>query len=714
MLNGIKMKERLKKIFCNRILVTIMLLLFPLLIDIVFFKNYKLEINMEHIFIVLYQYLVYLFIFAFYFLNKRSKKIKKIFEIIIKYRYVIALLTCLCLVCLKVNFSSIGMWTTYLSEDNNTITIGIPRSIRSDEWVVQTPYMFAQSMSENKYELNNENVGNGQNMLLVNAPVKGILIFTKILNLGFLLFGRDYGFSFYFVVKLIGLLLVSIEICLILTKKDACLSIIGGFWIAFSPPLMWWLATSVTDIILYGFAIIIIFHYFVSIENLKLYKKILLALLMIIMISSFAMSLYPAMLVPFAYFMLVFLFVEWLKYRKNLNWKDYLIMIITVIISLALIGYSIYISWDDITKEMSTVYPGARFEMGGNTKLTSLINYFCCIFSPYTRNQKMTFSNYSEISSYIYPITGLLIVIISFFKDFSTIKDKVKNKENWLFIGLLMVYVFLMLFVFVGYNGIVSRITLLYFVPPKRAMLVIGLIGIILSLIILSKLSKNDKKIFTKLQAMLISILVVLISYILIFESGYNSYLGKKEILVLIPIIFALTYNFICANKKAFAYTICIVTLFTGMTVNPIVFGTGNIYNTDISKELQRIESIDPNARWAASGNVYGQLLVANGIDSLNGVHYSPDFEWLNTIDPKSEFSDIYNRYAHISIELGSKINFKLNSMDSYTVTITYSKLKELGIKYFYTNNLIDDETVSEFHLEKIYDNKNQRIYLIN
>lgn len=57
---------------------------------------------------------------------------------------------------------------------------------------------------------------------------------------------------------------------------------------------------------------------------------------------------------------------------------------------------------------MSTVYPGKRIITGGGYRIDQFISYLANIFFPYTHS----ITNVCEPSSYIYPFTGLIILLI--------------------------------------------------------------------------------------------------------------------------------------------------------------------------------------------------------------------------------------------------------------------------------------------------------------
>ena len=186
----------------------------------------------------------------------------KIIDFCLKYRYLIALIVFITLVACKINFSSVDSWQTYIfgGDKVDGVIFGQYRTIRSDEWAIQTPYAISQAQADGYYNLHNENIGEGANMILGEAPVFDITILARPLLWGYMLFGAEYGFSWYWSLKVIMIFMVSLELAIMLSKKDRALSIAGAIWLALTPGLMWWLSTAITDSYIFGFTIVILFN----------------------------------------------------------------------------------------------------------------------------------------------------------------------------------------------------------------------------------------------------------------------------------------------------------------------------------------------------------------------------------------------------------------------------------------------------------------------
>ncbi len=702
----------LNKVKNYKKMLLVIVILVPIFLEISLFSNINLNINKSSIIRIGVEYGILILIGIFFLLNKYCKVVKKCVDFVFDHRYLIGLVAFVIMVIFKLNFSSIGWWSNVIPSDNNTTVVGIQRSIRSDEWLVQTPFFLAQSMNNKFYPRTNDNVRyDGQNMLMVYpAPVFDITLISKPMNWGFFIFGRDRGLSWYFAMTTILLLLFSIEFISILTNKDKLLSLSGGIMIAISPAIMWWYSSNAI-IYLSAFAIMIIFHYYMKNLESSIYKKIWLAICMVSAVTGFVLCFYPALQVPILYIVLAFCLVEYIENFKKIKLKDYIIIFVVVIFICIILGYYFYVSFDEIKTMLSTTYPGKRCDLGGSYNIGRIINYSFGLFTPFYDSFDYSLGNECEVASFIYPVIGLIIVIIGLLKG--NIKEKIKDNK---FIALLVViYIFEFIYIFLGFNTLIAKISFLSMSTPSRTMLALGITGSILVVVILKKMSDKKIQLFSKKQALVISIIVCIIAVLLIKVTGYSNYFGKLKLLILLPFIGTMTYLFITFNKKGFAYLMAVTALICGATINPITYSTDAIYKTNTSEKIQEIVSSNKEAVWAGEKSYEAQFAIANGARVLNGVNYYPNFKWLKLLDKSGKYDFIYNRYAHIYINLCDVTEFKLLTQDSYEVSLTPENFKQLGIDYYITDVNLDSTILKKYNMALVfYDEKEgQRIYSV-
>ena len=107
-------------------------------------------------------------------------------------------------------------------------------------------------------------------------------------------------------------------------------------------------------------------------------------------------------------------------------------------------------------------------------------------------------------------------------------------------------------------------------------------------------------------------------------------------------------------------------------------------------------------ALWAVEGVGFPciNMGIMAGAPTVNSTNVYPNLDRWEILDQKGTNEKVYNRYAHISIVLKESGNpeFLLNQPDVFTVSLTGSSLKQLGVTYLMSGR----ESLREYESEKI------------
>ena len=647
-------------------------------------------------------------------LNIKKEGVKgNIIDKIVKYRFIIAIITFILLVAFKIHGSSIGAWNRYTSElidpTEKSILIGKNREIRSDEWNVQSTYYMAQAMSDEFYPLYNTNImDDGLNMILAyNAPVANLSILGKPFNWGFLLLGKEYGLSWYWAFKTIALLLLAFELSMILTKNMKGLSLIASFWITFSPAIQWWFMQHVGDTIFFTLAIIVFFYKYVENIDKNKWSKLGFSLMFAFSAIGFALVIYPAFQVPLAYLILVFMSIIYFGIFKKpkLSKDDYIFILIIVLIIGIVLGQFLLTSMDAIKATLETVYPGKRVSTGGGVEL---FRYSEFMINTYTPFRDINYLNNCEVSSFINFFIGSVIVL------FVAISKKVKN----IGIGIALFIVALLQFIWtvVPFNETIAKITFLSYVPTDRMMLMFNFTAMLLSIWAIGVIFRE--KIISPLVGGIIAVVNFSVYALLILKSPYRDYTNLRYLIILFAIYLIINVSIFVRWKMVFFIAMSVLIFMSGMTVNPVVKGVGGIYNKTLSKAIIEIEENDPDSVWLAEGEeTKGEFIYANGAKAINGTHFYPALSTWKKISEDYDDEIIYNRYAHVKISLTTdETKFSLGNADAFEIDLNIEELKTLNIKYIVTkndlSNILNEDNIK---FEEIYHSEvdGNRIYKV-
>ena len=637
--------------------------------------------------------------------------LKKMYEFIYKKRYVIGLIVFAFLVIGKYNGSSIEIWNSYIQPKysmESNIILGIPRSIRSDEWLVGTPTTLTQATKNVNFGTYNRIMGNTKNLVTLypNLPSKDISILSTPNNIGYLFLDKERAFSFAWYLPYFILFFATFELMMIITKNKKLYSLLGTMLITLSPVVQWWQSPS---IVAYGALAVVLFYYFLNSKDWK--KKLLLSIIFGYSGYLYIMCMYPAWQVPYAYIYLILFIWIIVKNKEKIQKKDFLYLIPTLLIVVVPI-YIIFTQNHNVIEIMnSTVYPGERMSTGGG-EWRMMFTYILDIFYPF----KHSIGNPCEFSQYLslYPIPILFSIYLM-----------IKNRRKDLFLILSNLFLILLsVWIIFPLPKIISRLTLIYMSTETRAQVAIGYLCILEIIYLLSnyEIEKKESK-YINLK----NIVLLLISFITIFvtikisnnvtELYFPGFVNIYTSLICLILYFIIIFLFIYNHKKTnyvLSIILIIITIFGGLLVSPINKGLSILYKKPIAKEIQKIVKSDKNAVFVASdsGIVLSNYLVVNGAKTVNSTNFIPNFDLYYELDPYLKYDDIYNRYHHLGFNLSKKsTNFELNQGDVITLNLNYKDVCKAHINYIVTNNK-DKKIYKDF--KKVYDRYDMRIYKTN
>lgn len=674
---------------------------------IVVFTRNHIIIDRIPIFAVIIEFILLHFIF----------KVKDIYEFIYKKRYYLAIIFMIYVVVMGYSGSSVGTYAEIVQaeyqEKYYTPILGKYRTIRSDEWCVNTPIYTSQAIDKDTpYAYYNDNLrGTTTDMSSIgNAPTLDLSIIGKPFNIGYFIFGAERGLSFVWYGKLAALLLVSFEFCMLITNKKKLVSLCGMLMITFSAAVQWW---NSPEVLVWGMLVILLVDKFMLAKNMKI--KLLCALGVFISGLSYIFIFYPAWQVSYGFVYLALFIWVCIKNRKQykINWKDILIVLLVLLAIGAMVGRYFIKSQEALSLVMNTDYPGERFEIGGDKNAIKIVfSYVYSYLFPY-----VTTNNPCEASGMIsfYPLPMIIAILY-------LIRNR-KNKEDWKFIiPVLVIAVLLSIWIFIETNELFAKLTFLYMVPPIRAAVPLGFTQILLLVYMLAHLKETDIVIKSK---ELKTILAVILSVIIVWIANKtdvemvmkNMRLYICSLITLFGIYQIFNIN-IDKNKKYLIGFLAIMAIITGTTVNPIQKGIGALTDKPIAKKVQEIVKEDKDSLWVVENTTFyiPNYILGNGARVINSTNIYPNFELYETVlgkeeAQKEEIRKIYNRYAHLNVEICKENKIELVYQDSTKLYITTEKLKELGVKYIVTTRPLEEFDTNDINYEEIYQEYGLAIY---
>ena len=618
------------------------------------------------------------------------------FDNIFKYRYWIALGAFVIFVIFGVTGSSIGMFTEYFGVEDRDILFGITRSIRSDEFAVFTPMTWSQYYDPNGHFSYFSSVLRATDtdvFLEYGQPVASWLIIYRPFFLGFLFLPIANGMAFFWYGRLIALFMVSFEFGRRITSDNKPLSVVYAIIITFSPVVQWWFAINgFVEMLIYLQLAILLLDKFLCAETWGI--KIGCAAGITISAGGFALTMYPAWMIPFAYVILGLIIWLIIENRKNIKLQKGDIIIIAcslLILSLSMI-YIYHMSKETIHIMMNTVYPGKRVSDDGQRSIVDYLVYTSNFWFP-LKNESMS-GNVCEKSCFItlFPLPYIFYIIYI-----------IKTEKRDLFCNVIVaISLFFLIYCNIGFPEWLSKITLLSYVPDKRCIIILQFCEVLLIIRGISILGMNDVKI-KKSIGWIGAISLSVISVILLVNLYRNYYSIKMIIVQVFVFIYIYIGTFYYDKKGFFEVWELIFSMFilvTGILVNPFRVGVGSVDTIPQLEMVGNVVESDPQAVWMVEGAGFpiNNAPILKGARTINTTQVYPDLSRWRTIDSEDIYEDVYNRYAHIVMIYGeNEEKFVLLNKDYFLVYVNYEDLINLNVDYIFSNRDLSAETRFEF-----------------
>ena len=384
---------------------------------------------------------------------------------------------------------------------------------------------------------------------------------------------------------------------------------------------------------------------------------------------------------------------------------------------LAPIIHAVYISRDMIELQMATEYPGKRFTLGGNLPLEFLpfilFGYGLDSILPFKDIELLL--NNCEIATFftMAPLGWLMFFYLRF---------KLKQKD--LFMTLLFTLtIFFTVWEFIELPAFLAKFSFLSMTMQTRLKVALDFSQVLMIFRGLVSI-KNFPNIFSKffIAAMIAILSVVSLYDFMPVSFGIKEYFvscyGIKECFVNSTFIFLSVFLFLSPmNKKNFT-VLAILMLGIGLTVNPINKGVDVIYKMPVGQKISEIIQQDKKSLWLVvnDGFALNNFPIMFGAPTINSVNVYPILERWKKLDPEEKYFKIYNRYAHIIVNLKKEptaimsprpdfINLDLNSED----------LSKLEVKYIFSRNgELENFSTPQVKIQKIYEDAGSFIYVVN
>ncbi len=561
------------------------------------------------------------------------------------------------------------------------------RFIRWDELVIATPWALSQLSHKPRFPVVNTNIGNGQNMLVTpHAPVLHIATLARPATWGYLIFGAQRGLAWYWWFQPFACFTVLWLLFEIALGGHSKLAAFGAFWFCNSAYVICWSLWPDHVIFFAALGCLTAYH---LLSSEKRSVRMISAILLGLSVPGFIMFLYPPWQVPAAYFVLLLLASIIVRDKLHVALGTRLRQRSIYIAAALFVAGGLTLAWlvtclPDLKAMSNAVYPGRRISVGGDYSLALLFKGIYNFATIYKTPDALR--NQSEAASFYYLFPAVLVGLC-----LSRKLARELGSVGWMLVAYIIAALF---FLFVGLPPILSRLTLLSYVPSYRADLTIGLASIILSMRVLTvtkDLRRQTAERWNKLWPLLASggviLLLVWHARSLIKETdGFPS--GRVALLTVLLGGFA-SYCLLSGHTRVFCTLVFAAVVGTTVLFNPLSTDLSHIYDSELAQEITRLsKESSPPPLWVCYGGSHtGILVTVLGGRSLSGAQWPPQLSMWRVLDPGGVYERFYNQYTEVSLDYladASRVSFGSPHDGELRVFVSpsYIGLKTLGARY--------------------------------
>ncbi len=588
------------------------------------------------------------------------------------------------------NGSATALWRLNADHQNpnDDLILGAAKFIRSDEWLVHTPWILSQCYQLPAFPLVNHDIGEGPAPLITSLPVRHWSMIFRPQYLGFFFLPLSPAFAFYWNFKWFVLLLGAFLFLEKITGGRSWLALAGAGFILFSGFVQWWFSSPTMMPEMIGTFFLALWATAIIFRSSSRWAALGAALCLLCAIEQFVFCCYPRFQIPLFYLGLFLLVAGAVRMARSpspvtlsLRFRLSLFIITLLTGSLLLAVWSREIR-PLLGEIRHLVYPGQVFYTGGNF----LWFWFAAPFFEFAMTEEYfpkTTGNACEAAGYIFLLPLLLLLAA---------REARHRRFDPFLIASTAFAALLVYFMCIGVPVSVAQWSGLSFVAPTRANIALGLASIIALTRYLSRAETEPGSTFLSAHLVAFAAFALLCGWIF-YEANFKlaNYVSTTTVVV-VSLYFALLALVIWKRQTVAVFTLLLAPLVCAYgLVNPISRGLPAFAGSPLWQTIREMHLYDPAARWlvlAPDGrsSSLAQFAKSTGAQVLGGARCNPDPEMIRLLDPAGNYRPVHSRYAHISFVPADEPapRFELTSTDTYTVHLPMETdfIQGLGVRY--------------------------------
>ena len=580
----------------------------------------------------------------------------------------IALVTALFLFAsgMKINGSTISLWRYYADRAAPDVGVlfGMPKDIRSDEWMVQTPWIMSQAARAPRFPANNPVVGENDMALLNNLPVRHWSALFRPQMWGFFIVPFEYAFAFYWNFKWFGMLLGGFLFLRTICLGRSVPAVFGTLLLYFSPFIQWWFSTPTSLPEMLGMFFFGLWAVTIIQRTSSRVAMGAASVLLVIAVADFIFCSYPRFQVPLLW-LVVFLIAGYFAPSRSECRKLRKSALFLALGSSALLLICWFREVAPLISAMAQLaYPGHILGNGGGFPWRNFAAPFLD-FAATQEHFRKAEMNVCNASGFLFLAPAVLLMAVL------QVRTGPQDRLTW---ALILYSVFLIVFMHFGLPVWLAKWT-----GFSRVYAIFANLGVaVASLIALCRILSLEPEakqgggilLYTALASLLVGVFY-----------ATNEMIGRFVnigAVVSAGVFFSLVFLSLYRRHILLAVVLLLPPLIDATAlINPVVRGLSGISGSNLFRACSEVERHRPEGSWIALGHstrstMMAHLLKATGATVVGGTRCTPDAAMRAALDPAGKNFAITNRFAWISFEPGetAEPSFVLTFISSYRVLL--------------------------------------------
>lgn len=562
------------------------------------------------------------------------------------------------LVVLQISGTSSGIaWQVLQGTTDPRLISGVPRGIRSDEWLVQQGWVVSQIV--HGFPAINPHFPGGMDMTVFNdLPTWDWATIFRPHTWGYLLLTPDSGISWYWWLPAVLLISAIYLFGITIAPNKVFVSILVAGATYCSPFIQWWYQP--TTILCTAWVFVVLSAIIWSLKSNSKFEKILWATITGYFSVMVALEIYVPFIVPGILIVMFcglgIIFSFWNKYRKPAENIKELVINLFPLSAAAITSLIVLIIWminrqQTIQLILNTSYPGQRVVLSGSGISDPNVRPASLFGAPWSSLFKAVegtpFGTNSSEASSAFPIAliaapALLLAIVMIWKKYRTIE--------WPLVFTLAITTIFVAFLYLPHWDFIAKWFGLSQVPAARLKIAfVMLLPIFVFYIIDISERYKFKKVWLLPSVVISTSAVVFIPIVvrLYEKTDYWNLLDGTWVISLFFVVLGTAMLFIRGASLLATSLIFIAAFVSVWGVNPVYKGLYNLNETSIGKEVVDLNE-DQAGIWIGVGSwVTADILTQLPVQSLSGVQTYPIQGMWNQLDPAHTFENEWNRLGH-------------------------------------------------------------------